>query len=147
MNRLLAARLAGLSLVLVVGCEAKKTASMYPVSGKVTVDGKPLTSGMVTLIPDIGTAPHKGKSRIDTPGLSAGKIESDGHYEIFTNGESGAPRGKYRITVVPDTMPVPEGQDPPKDFNNKFSDGAKTELKFEVVEHPAKDAYDLKLTK
>lgn len=149
MIRWLCVRAAGLALILglAAGCGGKKAVSMCPVAGKVTVEGKPLTSGIVTLIPDVGPVPHRGKSKIETPGVSAGQIESNGSYEIFTSGQPGAPRGKYRVTVVPSTMPVPEGQDPPKDFDKDFSDAAKTKLKFEVVEHPDKGAYDLKLTK
>lgn len=150
MKRFLCLRLAGLGMLinlwLVAGC-GKPVAPVTPVTGKVTVAGKPLTAGQVTLIPDVGITPPKVRSKTPRAGMSAGQIDSDGTYKIYTGGKAGAPLGKYKVTVSRATMPTPEGQTPASDFNPDYSDAAKTKLKIEVVAKPSPGQYDLKLTK
>src|SRR5690348_17264028 len=62
--------------LLLAGCEAR----LVPVSGKVTLDNKPLTTGTVTLKPD----KEKGNAAKVEP---IGKIAEDGTYTIETNGK------------------------------------------------------------
>jgi hypothetical protein len=114
---------------------------MVPVAGKVTVDGQPLTSGNVTLVT---TTKEQA-----LPGLATGKIDFSGNYTITTGGKDGAPPGKYKVTVNPDTMPT--GGDAKAamtaSFNMKYSSPKDTTLEIEVVESPSPGAYDLKLSK
>ncbi len=63
------------------------------VSGTVTLDGKPLTSGTVTFVADAS----KGNTQMGTP---AGNIGTDGTYKISTEGKNGSPLGWYKVTVV-----------------------------------------------
>ncbi|GAC1317163.1 MAG: hypothetical protein NVSMB14_15840 [Isosphaeraceae bacterium] len=80
--------------ILFVGCgkDVNKSAlnqTRYPVSGKVTLaDGKPLTDGTVTFLPD-----NKEGEQL---GLAAtGKLQSDGTFTL----DGGAPQGKYRVKL------------------------------------------------
>lgn len=121
----------------VVGCNPSG-ASLTPVKGKVTVDGQPVTSGHVVYVPTDAT---------DTAGLSAGTIDSNGEYTISTGGKSGAPLGKYKVMVSPNTVPVQGATAPAGAFNAQYQDPKKTPLTKEVVSSAAPGAYDLQLTK
>jgi hypothetical protein len=70
--------------------------TLVPVSGRVTVDGKPLQSGMVTFFP------NHSKGNTYLRGL-AGKIK-DGRYELKSYDRNevarkGVPPGWYRVVV------------------------------------------------
>jgi hypothetical protein len=148
MNRLYSSRCLCLGVVvclsLASGC-GKKLPPMSPVSGKVTVDGQPLTAGHVTLVPDVGIPTQdNAKDQPATAGLSSGTIGSDGTYKITTAGKDGAPAGKYRVQVAPSMMPSGDAKvAPPRSFGQAFSDPRNTPLRIEV---PSSN-YDLKLTK
>ena len=122
-------------LVLCAGCKSK--VPLAPVSGKVTVGGQPVTAGQVALVPEKGVA---------AAGLSAGKIESDGTWTIHTDGRSGAPLGKYKVTVTPAMTPTGSGP-PAAPFHASYQSAQTTPLRIEVVNAPSPDAYDLKLTR
>jgi hypothetical protein len=142
--------LAGAGLVL--GC-GQKDVSLAPVSGKVTVDGQPLTSGSVSLLLDVplGNEGAKEASKAPTAGLSGGKIGPDGTYKIYTGGKEGAPLGKYKVRVIPPQTETKKDKDakeaPDIGYNKKYTDANKTPLHIEVVASPQPGAYDLKLTK
>jgi hypothetical protein len=112
---------------------------IVPVSGKVTVDGKPLKRGVLTFNPD----PAKGNTaRI----ACRGRIQGEGRYELFTDDGShntkGAPIGWYKVTIG-----TTQADDSPLPVNDKYTDFTQTDLEVEVVESPKADAYDLKFTK
>jgi hypothetical protein len=132
------------SLALVAGCGDSGGSKLLPVVGKVTVDGKPLTTGTGK----ISFRPVKGSA---TPLEPAADIEEDGTYRLSTGGKEGAPPGRYQVLVV-DVVP----RDPKDHFpygprkthvNNKYGDPRKSDVFIEVVPSPAPGAYDLKLTK
>jgi hypothetical protein len=142
MKNLFCARYVGLVACLafaaVPGCGGPSI-SVVPVSGKVTVDGHPVTAGNVSYVP-------VGKE--GAPALSAGQIESDGSYTIHTGGKTGAPVGKYKVTVTPSMVPTPGATKMPEaPFNHKFRDPQQTPIAIEVTANAAAGAYDLKLTK
>jgi hypothetical protein len=128
-----------LGLVGALGCGA----APVPVSGKVMLDKKPLTTGIVSFRPDRG----KGNTNAVEP---RGKIAEDGSYTLETNGKPGAPPGAYKVVVIAQGPPVK-----PKDLyspnkqiiNPKYLQEDKTDLSVTVVKDPAPDAYDLKVTK
>jgi hypothetical protein len=126
-------------LALALGCSGGKGVTLAPVSGTVTVDGQPVTSGQVTFIRT--TTKDEEKS-----GLSAGTIDSGGKYTIFTDGKAGVPPGTYKITVTPSMVPV-DGKAPTANFNAKYRDPSATPLQKEVVASPEAGRYDLKLEK
>jgi hypothetical protein len=131
-------RVAGFLLFLIglspLGC-GERLPPLATVKGRVTVDKVILSSGQVSLVP-VDPA-----SKVPP---SSGQIATDGTYEVFTGGKSGAPLGKYKIRVSP-SMQNPSKEGPP--FNAKYLDPNTSKLAFEVVENPAADQYDLKLTK
>jgi hypothetical protein len=92
--RLLPALLAALPLVCAAGC-SPKTAT---VSGKVTVNNKPVTAGVITFYPDeeSGAKP------------ASANIKADGTYEV-----GNAPVGKVKVAVGPPPGPPPGGGAPP----------------------------------
>jgi hypothetical protein len=139
-------------VLAVSGCGGDSTApteKLVPVSGKVTMkDGTPLTTGAVHLWPQPDT-------NSETALYPGGMIDENGNYEVMTSGQKGAPLGKYKITVStkappgPGSSPPPvfDPSKPPPDLSAKYSERYKTELSYDVVEHPAAGAYDLKVDK
>ncbi len=113
---------------------------LAPVSGKVTVDGNPVTSGNVSLIPI-------DKSTESGGGFSAGEIDSSGGYVIHTAGKKGAPIGRYKATISASMIPTGDNKMPVTPFNMKYTNQSKTPLIVNVEANPAAGAYDLKLTK
>ena len=82
----------------VIGCGSSQRAEMRKVSGMVTLDGRPLTSGYVLFVPDRGRA-------------AKGIIQSDGTYTLGTySSADGAALGTHRVTVIcrEETPPVQE---------------------------------------
>src|SRR4051812_41271144 len=85
-----ATALAGMGLVLVVGCgDSSGLAKRYPVSGTVTYKGQPVEKGTVNFIP---AAPDKGRE-------ATGSI-SNGRFRLTTSTpDDGAMPGQYKVTV------------------------------------------------
>ncbi len=73
-----------------------------PVSGRVTMDGKPLANVSVTFQPAVESK--------NTGGGSFGKTDADGRYtlEFVASGDSGAVVGQHRVSIS--TPPPPEAQ-------------------------------------
>jgi len=126
------------SALCALGCGSKGV--MAPVRGKVTVDGQPVTSGQVSLIP-LSDAKGTGAS-----GPSSGNIEN-GSYTIKTGTKDGAPLGKYKVTVTRSMMPSSDGKPATTTYDKKYSNAKETPIEIEVVASPKPDQYDLKLTK
>jgi hypothetical protein len=129
-------------VVLLTGCPGDGIGKLVPVSGKVTIGNAPLTTGMLTFVPDAAKG-NKAKASV------VATVGSDGTYQLTTNGRSGAPLGWYKVTV--NTMMPPTGAAtgtfaPPVQINRKYQ-GPDTDLAIEVVEQPAPGAYDLKLSR
>jgi hypothetical protein len=122
------------------GCGGPAAVVIAPVGGKVTLDGAPVASGQVSFLP--------ADQSEGAAGMSAGAIDANGEYKIFTAGKSGAPPGKYTVTVTPLMVPAPGATAAPiAPFNAMYSNVGKTPLHFEVVNSPEPGRYDLKLTK
>jgi hypothetical protein len=134
-----AAALAVAFLTLALGCSGGRKTALAAVTGKITVDGQPLTSGQVSFVPT--------SKDVEKSGLSAGTIDSSGNYTIYTDGKAGAPVGTYKITVTPAMMPTADGKPPTMPFNQKYRDIASTTLTKEVIASPEAGRYDLKLDK
>jgi hypothetical protein len=132
----------------VLGCGSGSSVTLYPVSGEVKLDGKPLQVGGVTFYPDTS----KGNQSKEIP---AGEIK-EGRYEIFTGKRRGAPPGVYKVAVVSSNFsggnvpPPPTGGtfELPKSFiHSKYGDPRRTPLVVEVVAKPPEGAYDLKVSR
>jgi hypothetical protein len=88
--------LPGLVLATVIGCGGGPSLpGRAKVTGKVTLDGKPLARGTVTFAPD--------NARGTTGPAAVGQIGADGKYELTTDrsgrGGDGAVIGFHRISV------------------------------------------------
>ncbi len=130
-----------MSLTAIVGCGGGNAYEVAPVSGRVTLNDKPLAGATVTFEP-AGTAAELGPS-------SFGKTDSDGRYvlETVTNSEPGATVGNHVVRITADSeqkdsdAPDPSaavGQIPLK-YN------LESELKFEVTPSGTTKAdFDLK---
>src|SRR5262245_41636777 len=82
------------AILLVAGCDNSGIGRTVTVSGKVTLGGQALDSGMVQFIPD-----KEGGN--NSPVTSVGPIKADGTYTLTTGGKSGAPLGKFKVVVMP----------------------------------------------
>lgn len=88
-----------------------------PVSGVITVDGKPGFGVQVTLVP-------AGGIDVANPTVSVGEADKDGRFRISTyGGDDGAPPGEYTLTFQWfDRSVVRIGGGDPKDmFQGKYA--------------------------
>jgi hypothetical protein len=125
-------------LVAASGC-GKEPLKGAPVSGKVTLDKKPLTSGRVSLVPDV----KKG----NTANVACvGLIGPEGEFEIKVRGAQvsdnspDVPLGWYKVVYLPAKNLPPVKVDP------AFLTLEKTPLSVEVVSDPKSGQYDVALT-
>jgi hypothetical protein len=89
--------LPGLWLVVsfLLGCEVMEPPppkpigpKLYPVRGRVTLEGKPLARAVVAFLPTFSVGTH-----------CVGETKADGTYELSHLGQPGAGRGEYRVVV------------------------------------------------
>jgi hypothetical protein len=81
--------------VSILGCgkSGPKMPKMYPVRGKVTYQGKPVTNCTITLG---STEPNPGYE-----GGFSGKLSPTGEFQLASSqGKAGAPAGKYKVMLV-----------------------------------------------
>ena len=138
----------GLFVALVVGVFGlagctPPPAPTFPVTGKITYQKKPLTTGNIIFVPDA----TKGNSSKES---AFGFIGPDGTYSLTTNGRDGAPLGWYKVSVDPLGMPKEspaKGAPPPKapPINAKYKKANSSGISIEVTENPKPGAYDIEL--
>jgi hypothetical protein len=137
--------------------------ALTPVSGTITgADGKPLSVGSVTFIPD----KDKGNKAAVSP---VGQVDATGKYEMFTNGKKGAPVGAYKVTITANVpgqmggapavknpgdvkpgespMPLPDPNATASKVDPKFANADTTTIRIEVVAGAQPGTYDIKLGK
>lgn len=95
LSRSLSIYLLFVTLIFVSGCETDRTPGVvvYPVSGKVLVDGKPATGAMVTFHP---------AASVENPRVqrSYATVEEDGTFHLSTyQPADGVPAGEYAVTI------------------------------------------------
>jgi hypothetical protein len=92
-SRLLAALLLPTLAAVLAGCGSSKVA---PVSGRITVNGRPLARASVTFSP-IGS-----KANQEPGPSSAGTTDEDGRYSLSLIGQdgSGATIGKHKVRIA-----------------------------------------------
>jgi hypothetical protein len=134
-GRLALAVLVG-SLAL-AGCE--RSLKRIPVSGNVTLDGKPLQGGVLLFHPD---ASKRNTARVSC----TGPVKS-GRFTLVTSAVtrddtgSGAPLGCFKVTLINDLPGMAEIKVHPKYLRPET-----TPVAIEIVEDPQPGAYDIKLT-
>jgi hypothetical protein len=95
----------GLALVLALGCGGGK--KFAPVSGKVTLNGRPLPGATVSFQP---IAPA-GSVNAPAPG-SAAKTDANGEYTLkVSTGQNGAWVGKHRVEITLLSPQIGEGDE------------------------------------
>jgi hypothetical protein len=126
-----------LVLLLCLGaCAAAGCGQRYvEVSGKATVDGKPLTKAAVFFAPD------KDNPLKMTPG---GVLDEHGVFRISTGDRQGCPPGWYKVFLDYERK---KGTVVPSPVHEKYLSAATTPLSVQVVEHPEQGAYDFKFEK
>ena len=125
------------AIILSTGCKDPGE-KLYPVSGKLLVDGKPVPAGNVTFYPD----GNKGNETLHQP-MSV--IDADGRFELLVpGGRKGAPAGWYKVVVY--AVDDPQPGKPNKYFVHKeYTDVETTPLKVEVIAEAEAGRYDFKL--
>ena len=142
-------RVAVLAACLVGCARGPDGPTLVPVSGTVTLEGKPLSGALVTFIPTG-----------DTRGTDvSGRTDGEGRYRLATpKGREGAPIGTYKVTVSRLLLPdgseyVPDPAVPPiesparESLPPHFSDPAQTRLSATVPEGGATIPFALKKAK
>jgi hypothetical protein len=133
--------LGGFALTSVVGCGPKR----LPVSGTVTLDGKPLNDGQLVFTPD--------NAKGNTSRIVCTSWIKDGRFNLETNGVtrsesgSGAPPGWYKVSFRILHEGGKKNPQAPVNVNGQFMDPETTPLSVEVKDKPEPGAYDFKLTK
>src|ERR1700761_6959661 len=107
--------LAFLLIVALAGCGGAERVSLAPLTGSVTLDGKPLEAGMIVF------TPAKGRP-------ASGKVKSGQIVDVTTyDPNDGAPVGRLVITLM--DLP-PEGMDVPKEriIPSKYGSAEESDL-------------------
>jgi len=97
-------RAAGVLLLLgaIAGCG---TGGKARVTGKVTVNGKPVTGGLISFTP-VADQKEPGKP-------ASGEVQQDGTYTLGTESKGdGVVAGKHSVRYTPPSIPYPEGREP-----------------------------------
>lgn len=119
-----------LSMVSFVGCNSNS--GMSPVSGKVTLDGKPYANAQVRFVPAAGRP-------------SIGMTNEEGVYRlVYIRDTLGAAPGEYKIditTVHQSSSDSGGGKEPPERIPPKYN--VRTELKKTV--EPGENVIDFEL--
>ena len=123
LSRSLIVLMAGCLLLPLAGCQKKSNLPPLAVTtGTVTYEGKPLTSGLVTFVPDV--------SKGTTGPTGIGYIQSDGTYRIQTAQQDGALVGHHKIRVKSvDTTKFGEPWLIPIEYDSPTKSGLTTEIK------------------
>jgi hypothetical protein len=143
-------------LPFALGC-GKPPVKLVLVSGKILVDGKPLTFGSIQFRADTS----HGNTSMEGP---TGQVQPDGTFVMMTGTRPGAPLGWWKVLVIADNFqvwnpplwayhppdveppPKPEKWEPPKPLvHERYLTINTTDLTVEVVENPPEGAYVLKL--
>ena len=115
----------GVIVLLVAGCGRENQSETIKVTGRVTLDGQPLGSGVVVFMPQKG------------PGAK-GTIGSDGSFRMGTYAEDdGAVAGHYQVAVIaldPKALAAAKGPDAyiPSLVPERYTSPATSGLTFEV---------------
>ena len=110
-----------------------------PVEGKVTMGGKPLTTGTAIFYPDAAW----GNDSKEEP---RGDIDGGGAYQVFTGARKGAAPGWYKVAVT-----AADQIDPNNPYFTKwlvperYIDPRTSKLEFEVGANPTPGAFDIEL--
>lgn len=134
-----------------LGCSgAPSPPSTYPVSGKVTLNGKPVEGANLTFIP---------KTAGDGA-TASGSTDAEGNYRLFQGSLNGAQPGSYKV-ILEAWVPKPGASIPAEMKNDKgqlaamglatqviptkYVDPAQTDLSADVDPNPAGNTFNFDL--
>jgi hypothetical protein len=125
-----------LVMIFIMGCGSNEFGSTA--KGVVTLDGNPITPGLVTFAPEDPTA---------VPAVS--DLDPNGGFELTTNKKPGLAPGKYRVAIQAFRPPnIPEGQRTmtPSErlVPEKYFDVNTSGLEYTV--EPGENSFDIELT-
>lgn len=126
----------GLVLLGSAGCE--KPSNLIPVTGKVTLEGQPLVHGTVS---------YRPQGDLTSP-QATGPLDKEGTYRLYTDGQPGAPAGRYRVVVFAYDQPTsgPGHRGLPRSvISDRYHREETTPLEREVRTDAPPSAYDLEL--
>jgi hypothetical protein len=133
-GRMLALGLSALFCMSFSACGKKEEEDiqLFPVSGKVTISGTPMTMGQIMF------NPNKDKGNTGTK-VPSGIVQPDGSYTLrtgtATGTKEGAPPGWYKVTFLASgTSNTDMSKSKPPTFSSEFSDAKKSSLSVEVKE-------------
>ena len=127
------------ALVGVSGCGVKR----IPTSGTITLDGKPMTLGVLQFIPD---ASKGNKLR-----LASGGAISNGRWNLATSGMEradtggGAPVGWFKVIYI-NPNEGSKGVAPGPTVADKFKQEQTTPISIELTDPPPAEGYKIELT-
>lgn len=99
------------------GCKPSNPLGRVPISGKVTLDTKPLDHGMIEFWPEDSPG-ETGSSENKRVKISSGAVVANGEYRIEKL--QGLPPGKYRVRVF-----APQSDGPPPNPNEAPGPGGR----------------------
>jgi len=126
-------------VLVAVGCA--KEPVYYPVEGKLTLNGKPMTVGRLQFVPDAekgNASQEEARARVDP---------ATGQFALKTEEKIGCRPGWYKVVVFGFAEPGPgEGPKPPVWLaSQKYADPKTTSLSVEVTAEPKPGQYDFNL--
>jgi hypothetical protein len=133
LRRLLCAVVSGLLALHISACsssteDTSNRKPVHPVSGKVTVQGKPAAGAFVLFIP-VNELPDAADTR------PRAEVGADGSFALSTYGENdGAPIGEYTVAITWPGGVLPDGREEPSDKLLGRYDVSNSKLKASVKE-------------
>jgi hypothetical protein len=82
---------AAILLTILVGCGGSNGPKLFKVSGKVTLDGKPLPDAQIWFLPIL-----KANEQLRS---AAATTDSAGYYSLYSSDRRGALPGTYKVTI------------------------------------------------
>jgi hypothetical protein len=130
------------ALLIVPGCGQPET-PYVPVKLKVTLNGKPLPRGAVSLRP---TSVPGGEWEQPT-----GSVSGDGDCTLYTDGKAGARPGEYRVVVFATEDATPKAGSaapgmPKSILPTKYNDPHNSPLRLTVPANPSPQPLPVELT-
>src|SRR5258708_3199129 len=117
-SKLVRAVACGLCAVVIVsslGCSKGPeyaVPELFPVSGTVKLEGKPLAGAQVVFVPDKKVDVKKKTDPTAPPLVNPGaETDDEGNYALMWGDHEGAPAGKYKVIVIK-FGEIPKSDDP-----------------------------------
>jgi hypothetical protein len=126
----------------VLGCGASDNLPREAISGSVSVEGKPLESGLVVFNPEAAETPTQGGAAVVAGKFSIPREQGlvPGKYKVVVSAAGGTPEKQVDTTNnMPGMPPVPAKEIIPKEFNTnslltaEVKAGVKNEFSFNLT--------------